>query len=137
MIWFARLYLHPQGNFGHGQALLYYTFKTATNSEVTVFNKERFNKIKSLVRPHFFTEEIITGKNFTFLVINVFKQILYNVVIFISFLKPSHLMEFNPLKQRKTTLFFKNLFITVKVYFYDNPVTKKNYFSKFCVSWRQ
>lgn len=72
MICFASLYLHPQGNFGHRQALLYYTFKTATNFEVTAFNKERFNMIKSLVRPYFSTEEIITGRNLTFLIINVF-----------------------------------------------------------------
>lgn len=61
-------------------------------------------------------------------------MILYNVVIFISLLRPSYSVDLNPLTQKETTLYFKKLFLMVKVYFYDSPITKKNYFSKFCVS---
>lgn len=46
-------------------------------------------------------------------------------------------MDLNPLKQRKTTSYFKKLFLKAPVNFYDNPITKKNYFGKFCVSWRK
>lgn len=35
-------------------------------------------------------------------------------------------MDLNTHKRRKTTLYFKKLFIMVKVYFYDHPITKKN-----------
>lgn len=34
-------------------------------------------------------------------------------------------MDLNPLKQRKTILYFKKLFLMVEVYFYDNSITKK------------
>lgn len=34
-------------------------------------------------------------------------------------------MDLNPLKQRKTTLYFKKLFLMVPVNFYINPITKK------------
>lgn len=47
------------------------------------------------------------------------------MVILISLLKPRYLMDLNPLKQRKTILYFKKLFIMVEVYLYDNFITKK------------
>lgn len=36
-------------------------------------------------------------------------------------------MDLNTHKRRKTTLYFKKLFIMVKVYFYDHPITKKKF----------
>lgn len=34
-------------------------------------------------------------------------------------------MDLNPLKQRKTILYLKKLFLMVEVCFYDNSITKK------------